>query len=1068
MNADALGQGTEILYVGDYNIDSSSEGMYTTLLSPGNGQAFDPINMPGMWNVNAAFKGIHTQSTRTADLGDGGATGGMDDRFDFVLHSQEVGGSGIASNGIGLEYRPGSYRAFGNDNTHAFNGAITSGAGIYSSTVRTALMNASDHLPIVVDYDIMIPDVTFTSVAQSGAENGAALTITAQLSAISPTSVTVPFTVTGTATGGGVDYSITSSPLIIPSGQLSGTVTITPVNDLLDEADETVIVTMGTPINAGQGANTVHTATILDDDPTPTVSFTAASGSAVESVATRTLTVQLSAASAQTVTVPYTVNASSTATNPTDYTITTSPLTFAPGQISQTIVISVVDDAVVESSETVIVNLGSPTNANLGATTTFTETIVDNDAAGASYQFTAASYTTAEGQGTVTVTVTRSNGSGTGAVNYSTSNGSAVSGSDYSPVSGTLNFGNGQVSAAFDVIIMDDGSNENFELFNVALSSPVNGSLGAQSTATVGINDPLLVVQTLTATNSGVIISFNRAFDPITLNLYDAVGGTLGAADVTVAGTTGSLVVLPGNQLYFIRTGNELAANTYATTIRSAADGLKDLAGVLLDGDSNGSAGGNFSGNFAVASYAERVVRLGDFARGQTQTMAIPLTISEGSGVTAVQAELIYDPTLLDFGSGSISSPISGWSGILNPNFATLPNGLRVAQFTISSATPLSGSNVLFATIPATIPTNAPYASKQVLRLQNVFWNSSNVIRTDDAIHVSAYFGDANRSGTLTSGDAALALQLAVGQGTGLTAYQNADPALIVDANGNSTITSGDAALILQKAIGLTVPQIPTIGPAINTIGGPDPKLSIRDATGVPGSSIVVDVDFLATETIAPGLSAIQLAISWDPSRITFSGETLGSYLASLPGWSSPTVNLNQAAGTLILAAITSNPETVTQLHAGGTAFRLNFLIPANAPSGPTRINLRENLGSVYTAADNSQGALLLVPAPTNASTDAVDGIVMIRRGRATPPKLAQFLFGRSEVRVPSLEIPAGYHGSRRIADFDKVNESVHDQSATGMRSDLTHRNVASPKNQRVDQAEQAGINLDVEMLVTG
>jgi hypothetical protein len=34
------------------------------------------------------------------------------------------------------------------------------------------------------------------------------------------------------------------------------------VNDAIDEANETVIVTMGVPTNATQGATTVHTATI--------------------------------------------------------------------------------------------------------------------------------------------------------------------------------------------------------------------------------------------------------------------------------------------------------------------------------------------------------------------------------------------------------------------------------------------------------------------------------------------------------------------------------------------------------------------------------------------------------------------------------------------------------------------------------------------------------------------------------------------------------------------------------------------------------------------------------------
>lgn len=157
-NADGLGQGAEILYVGDFNIRSSNTGMYQELTSSGSGQAFDPINAPGIWNNRSEFSYLHTQSTRTSSGPGGGATGGMDDRFDFILHSGEVGASGTSSDSDGLEYRAGSYRAFGNDDTHAFNGAVTSGAGIYSATVRSALLTASDHLPVVADYNIVGED----------------------------------------------------------------------------------------------------------------------------------------------------------------------------------------------------------------------------------------------------------------------------------------------------------------------------------------------------------------------------------------------------------------------------------------------------------------------------------------------------------------------------------------------------------------------------------------------------------------------------------------------------------------------------------------------------------------------------------------------------------------------------------------------------------------------------------------------------------------------------------------------------------------------------------------------
>jgi hypothetical protein len=67
------------------------------------------------------------------------------------------------------------------------------------------------------------------------------------------------------------DYGITASPITITAGNTTQTITITVVDDAIDEANETVIVTMGAPTNATQGATTVHTATINDNDATPTV-----------------------------------------------------------------------------------------------------------------------------------------------------------------------------------------------------------------------------------------------------------------------------------------------------------------------------------------------------------------------------------------------------------------------------------------------------------------------------------------------------------------------------------------------------------------------------------------------------------------------------------------------------------------------------------------------------------------------------------------------------------------------------------------------------------------------------
>jgi len=147
VDSDFLGQGTHAIYAGDYNIQSSTEAMYQTLLAAGNGQAFDPINMPGSWNHAPSFAAIHTQSPH--DGSDGLTTGGMDDRFDFQLVTEEL------LDGEGLSYIGGSYHAFGNDGV-SYNQAInnTFVGRSQSASVLNALAHVSDHLPVVADYQI--------------------------------------------------------------------------------------------------------------------------------------------------------------------------------------------------------------------------------------------------------------------------------------------------------------------------------------------------------------------------------------------------------------------------------------------------------------------------------------------------------------------------------------------------------------------------------------------------------------------------------------------------------------------------------------------------------------------------------------------------------------------------------------------------------------------------------------------------------------------------------------------------------------------------------------------------
>jgi hypothetical protein len=109
----------------------------------------------------------------------------------------------------------------------------------------------------------------------------------------------------------------------------------------------------------------------------PTAAFAASSESIDETAGTFSVTVNLSAASQATVSVPFTIGGNAAAG--TDYSgVTASPLTFAPGQTSQAITGTLIDDHVPDdANQTIAFTLGAPTGATLGAVTANSLTIAE-------------------------------------------------------------------------------------------------------------------------------------------------------------------------------------------------------------------------------------------------------------------------------------------------------------------------------------------------------------------------------------------------------------------------------------------------------------------------------------------------------------------------------------------------------------------------------------------------------------------------------------------------------------------------------------------------------------------
>lgn len=151
-----LPAGAYFIILGDFNIYTASEPAFVKLTgreADNDGRAYDPIMLAGAWHNNRTFAAIHTQSVRTTSFG-GGATGGLDDRFDMMLVSESLYNPQAGQQGEFMRYLVATYTSFGNDGQH-FNLSINAGKNsAVTQNIAEALHGVSDHLPVYADFEI--------------------------------------------------------------------------------------------------------------------------------------------------------------------------------------------------------------------------------------------------------------------------------------------------------------------------------------------------------------------------------------------------------------------------------------------------------------------------------------------------------------------------------------------------------------------------------------------------------------------------------------------------------------------------------------------------------------------------------------------------------------------------------------------------------------------------------------------------------------------------------------------------------------------------------------------------
>ena len=255
------------------------------------------------------------------------------------------------------------------------------------------------------------------------------------------------------------------------------------------------------------------------------------------------------------------------------------------------------------------------------------------------------------------------------------------------------------------------------------------------------------------------------------------------------------------------------------------------------------------------------------------------------------------------------------------------------------------------------MPTTAPYASSNLLRIQSVHVNEGAISATgDDSVEKVAFFGNASGTGAsysvatpfvYSSYDASLIAIASVDGATdpnaGFDAYDMTDPVIIGDVTGDGTLSATDASYVAQENVYLlgggpsfNRPEIPDLpAPPLTASGltnGPDPTLQIGNFISTTTGG-VINVPVNVTDDFS-GAQSVDLVIHYDTAQLDLANGdvSLGSLTA---GWTLIPSVLDDS-GVAIISMFTDSAHA----PGVGSIVNLNFHVASDAPAGTSVLDI--------------------------------------------------------------------------------------------------------------------------------
>lgn len=372
---------------------------------------------------------------------------------------------------------------------------------------------------------------------------------------ITPTSATaiqsVPFSQTLTGVGGVAPYSY-----LLETGSFPAGITISSAGVI---SGTTTAATGAYPVSVrvtdsstGPGVWFEVESFTLNVSPAPSVSIAVSPASVSEDGATNltyTVTRSLNLASATVVNI----TTGGTATSGVDYTGGVATVNIPGGATTATFTINPTVDGTVETDETVTLTVAAGTGYTVGAPSSATGTILNDDVPTASITVSPASVAE-DGAPNLVYTVTLDQASFSAlSVNY-TVGGTATSGTDYAAVTSPLVIAAGNTTGTITVNPTADATIEADETVSLTLAAGTGYTVGVPTSATgtllnddlpaLTINDVTLSEGNAGTTNASFTVSLSAPAGPggVTFDIATANGSATAGVDYVANSLTGQTI----------------------------------------------------------------------------------------------------------------------------------------------------------------------------------------------------------------------------------------------------------------------------------------------------------------------------------------------------------------------------------------------------------------------------------------------------------------------------------------------------------------------------------------------